>query len=226
MRVSFILVDPVVPENVGFCARGLTTMGFHDLRIVGKPIHIETGARNTAYGSHELLDKIGVFPSLKEAVMDCELVVGTTAKQRIKRYDPLSPKALKSMLTEKPTDTQIALVFGSETNGLSNDDIELCDLLTTIPLVTTYPSLNLAQAVLVYAYELAERNAPKPEKTPPPERLVGSVKSEANDLLEMLGYDRHAIKKRRILDRLMLLGKNDSELLLGVLKKVRNHFKG
>ena len=220
MYLSFILVHPVVPENVGFCARGLTTMGFADLRIVGEPIHREKGARNTAYGAHDLLNDMQVFGSLNEAIADCNLVVGTTAKQRIKRYDPLSPKALKKNLNAKPTDTRIALVFGSETNGLSNEDIALCDLVTTIPLATTYPSLNLAQAVMVYAYELSGLNNQRLETTSVSDGLMSSLKTEANTVLGQLDYDAQPIKKQRIMDRLVLLGKDDLELSLGVLKRI------
>ncbi len=224
MHISFVLVDPVVPENVGFCARGLTTMGFDDLRIVGQPLHEEKGARNTAYGSHDLLEKVRVFPSLEEAVADCELVVGTTAKIRVKRSDFFDPEGIRQILGEKPQGTKIAVVFGSETNGLDGEDIARCDLLSTIPLKTTYPSLNLAQAVLIYAYELAKDPEVQNEIIAS-NQLISRLKDEATELLNDLDYDRHPINKQRIMDRLMLLGEKDMELVMGVLKKVRRRLK-
>ena len=219
MHITFVLVKPVVPENVGFCARGLKTMGFSDLRIVGEPLHEEQGAKNTAYGSHDLLEEVQSFSMLKEAVADCELVVGTTAKKRLKRYDNLSPEALKTVLSAKPKGLKVALVFGSETNGLSSEDLEHCDLLTTIPLKTAYPSLNLAQAVLVYAYELAKEYEDSTLALPSG-GLTQSLKSEAHELLKDLDYDRQPINKQRILDRLMLLGEKDAELVMGGVEAI------
>ena len=220
MEFSFILVDPAVPENVGFCARGLTTMGFSNLRIVGERLNKEQGARNTAYGSHDLLEKIKVFETLEEAIVGHDLIIGTTAKSRLKRYDYLSPRDLKSSLNQKSSDLRVALVFGSEKNGLSSEHIDKCDLLTTIPLQTDYPSLNLAQAVLIYAYELSESQESKPASQPS-EGLLEAFKTDTSELLKQLGYDRHPIMKRRILDRLMLLGSKDAELLMAVLSKLK-----
>ncbi|MGI9541610.1 MAG: tRNA/rRNA methyltransferase [Cyclobacteriaceae bacterium] len=216
MQIHFILVNPAVPENVGFAARALKTMGFHSLRLVGSDLHNQQGARNTSYQSHDILDQVEVFEDLPAALKDADLTIGTTAKSRVKRYDYLHPKDLERIIEEKEDAIgSIALVFGSEENGLSNQELEQCDLLSTIPMQTSYPSLNLAQSVLLYAYELSGYSQPAvKEATQTSERLQKELKTKGQEILSWLEVDKHPIRYQRMLDRLMQVGKGDAELLL------------
>ena len=216
MQIHYILVNPAVPENVGFAARALKTMGFNSLRLVGSDLHNQQGARNTGYQSHDILDQVAIFEDLPAALKDVDLTIGTTAKSRIKRYDYHHPKELKKIIGEKEdTIGSIALVFGSEENGLSNRDLESCDLLSTIPLKTSYPSLNLAHSVLLYAYELSGYAQPaEKEESTTSERLQKELKNKAAEILHWLEVDQNPIRYQRMMDRLMQAGKTDTELLL------------
>ena len=216
MQLHFVLVHPSVPENVGFAARALKTMGFHSLRIVGAALQDQKGARKTGYQSHDILDQVEVFDSLKAARADIDLTIGTTAKTRIKRYDYHHPKEVKRLIQEKGDAlTSVALVFGSEENGLSNQDLEFCDLISTIPLKISYPSLNLAQSVLLYAYELSGFARPEKKEEPQTsERLQKELKDKAEEILHWLEVDQTPIRYQRFMDRLMMAGKTDAELLL------------
>lgn len=155
MQLAFVLVEPRVPENVGAAARALCTMGFTDLWLVNSDLHTRPEARWLAHGSHHLLDQARIFPD-QQTLRNCvDLLVGTSAKPRHQRRW-CGPGELKQLLTNKGNSvTRAALVFGPEDRGLSNDELALCDLVTGLPMHTSYPSLNLAQAVMVYAWELA-----------------------------------------------------------------------
>ncbi|MBK8972491.1 MAG: tRNA/rRNA methyltransferase [Hahellaceae bacterium] len=156
MRLAFVLVEPKVPENVGAAARALKTMGFHQLWVVNSDAHTHPEAGWVAHGSDDILGGIQVFPHLQAVAEQADLLVGTTAKPRHGLTDWHSPAQLRETLVGKgSTVGQIALIFGREDRGLSNDELALCHLLTGIPLATTFPSLNLAQAVMLYAWELS-----------------------------------------------------------------------
>ncbi|MDN5204726.1 TrmH family RNA methyltransferase [Fulvivirgaceae bacterium BMA10] len=220
IKIIFILVEPAVPENVGFSARALKTMGFDALRLVNASLHNTKGARNTGYASHDVLDNVQVFKDLPSALDGIDLVVGTSAKQRVTRYDYLHPKNLKKVLDKKGQSLSVVgIVFGSEENGLSKKDLSHCDLISSIPLSVPYPSLNLAQSVLLYAYELSEfSNIQETITDPASSGTQQALKTSAIEMLQWLGFSRHPILFKRILDRLMLIGKDDMQLCLSFLK--------
>jgi tRNA/rRNA methyltransferase len=157
MEICFILVRPAVPENVGATARALKTMGFDRLRIVGSDAHREKPARILAHASTELLDNAQAFANLEAALADVDFAIGTSAKARHEKRYSLSPAELREAIVTKGASVQrVAIVFGCEESGLSNEELARCDALSTIPLATTYPSLNLAQSAMLYAYELSQ----------------------------------------------------------------------
>jgi tRNA/rRNA methyltransferase len=157
MDIIFILVRPAVPENIGAAARALKTMGFSRLRIVGSTAHREKPARILAHASTELLDNAEEFSDLAAALVDIDFSIATSAKDRHDRRYSFLPPELRANLMEKQNVVQrAAIVFGCEESGLSNSELALCDALSSIPLATSYPSLNLAQAVMLYAYELSQ----------------------------------------------------------------------
>lgn len=156
MHLAFVLVEPKVPENIGAAARALKTMGFAQLWIVNSDAHRQPEARWVAHGSDDILDAVDYFPDLPAVRHRADMLIGTSAKARHGRRALHSPQQLHKILTNKPGSlNQVALVFGREDRGLSNEELALCDLVTGIPLAVTYPSLNLGQAVMLYAYELS-----------------------------------------------------------------------
>ncbi|MFT3929512.1 MAG: tRNA/rRNA methyltransferase [Spongiibacteraceae bacterium] len=158
--IIFILVKPAVPENVGAAARALKTMGFSRLRIVGSDAHREKPARILAHASNDILDSAETFPDLAAALADIDFSIGTSAKSRHERRYQLSPAETRAAIENKSALLKrVAIVFGCEESGLSNAELALCDALSSIPLAVEYPSLNLSQAVMLYAYELAGLHA-------------------------------------------------------------------
>ncbi len=221
MHYHFILVNPARGENVGFAARAIKTMGFSSLRIVGEPLQDTSAARKTAYGAHDVLDEITTFQSLSEALTDLDLTIGTTSKKRIKRYDYHTPGQIAELLHNKCGIIQnVGILFGSEESGLTTEDLEYCDLISTIPLATRYPSLNLAQSVLIYAWELYNSDRLNIDEQAN-HKLQAVLKKEMDQLLLQLGFDQRPLMQQRIMDRVMLLNSDDSELLMAILNKLK-----
>ncbi len=217
-ELIFVLVEPRTPENVGAAARALKTMGFTQLRLVN-PCEYQTGAAQwLAHGSHDILAGASVFSSLAAATVDCDLKVGTTAKLRHQRYTVLTPTQLRENLHDKQDTVQrVALVFGREDTGLSNDETDLCELLSTVPLAQAQPSINLAQAVMIYAYELS-LNAAVSRYTPP--TVVGewaTLRQRVEACLAAQQIDDEKILQW-IDERLPLLASRDIRLLHRLLK--------
>ncbi len=156
MHLSIVLVAPARAENIGAAACAMKTMGFTDLRIVDSTAHLEPAARWVAHGSGDILDNITTYATLADALHDISFTVATTARSRAKFHYYATPAELVPMLSEKSQWLdKAALVFGREDSGLTNEELELADVLTGAPMVADYPSLNLGQAVMVYCYQLA-----------------------------------------------------------------------
>ena len=157
MHVAFVLVEPGETRNIGAAARAMHTMGYHDLRLVRPEAdHLHEHARALAHGSQSVLEAATVYDTLAEALHGTDLACATTARHRLRKYYYLSVRDLPQALAEKgPSLQRLAVVFGSERSGLKAEDVDLCDLVTTIPQHQAHPSLNLAQAVMVYSYTLS-----------------------------------------------------------------------
>ncbi|TVR70055.1 MAG: tRNA/rRNA methyltransferase [Spirochaetaceae bacterium] len=222
--ISIVLVEPARGGNVGAAARAMKTMGFTDLRIVGTgPDQWNIGeARAFAHGSSDVLDGAGLHGSLEEALEDRDLVVGTTARRRGKRDDYYEPPQLREMLGAGLRGERIALVFGREESGLSNEELDLCHITTAIPMRAAYPSLNLAQAVMVYCYELSSLrfHAHRLEHGVPEEATMSVLHRRASETLLWLGFDPGRALYRRILERIGAATRTDAHLMLSVIKAI------
>ncbi|WP_123387972.1 RNA methyltransferase [Paraburkholderia sp.] len=153
----FVLVEPSHPGNVGAAARALKTMGFSRLVLVAPRVpHVQSDpeAIAMASGADDVLAGAHVVPTLADALNGVQWSVALTARSR--EYGPpqLAPRAAAAQAREHAVHGDIALVFGNERTGLSNEDVERCSALAHIPANPAYSSLNLAQAVQVLAYEL------------------------------------------------------------------------
>jgi tRNA (cytidine32/uridine32-2'-O)-methyltransferase len=186
-EATFVLVRPSRPSNVAAACRALKNMGMRSLRLVSPPpdLHEETH-RALAYGAWDVLDGARTCASLAEAVADTHLVVGTSGRASA---EAVAPRALAEIVSGRPSD-RVALVFGPEASGLRNDELALCHLTVRIPSDPECPSLNLAQAVLVVAYELRvaalARASASPETTTPEPAAVGEVEAALRDLQRVL----------------------------------------
>lgn len=228
MQTVFVLVGTKHPANLGAAARALKTMGFAQLRLVApcayrQPPDPVTGDRGPAYQlamySHDILDTASVHATLADAVADCDLVVGSTAKLRHHRHSVLTPPQLKAQLVDKaPLLDRVALVFGPEDTGLTNEHLDACQLLTTVPLAAPQPSINLAQAVMVYAYALSElpalaRFAPDAEGT-----SYTAAVQEIRRVADTLGASTDARLTAWLEERVPLLPARDLRMLFNLLK--------
>ena len=227
MRIHFILSHPAVPENIGFACRAMKTMGFDDLILINPVDHLDQKALKTAYASHDVLKSARICSNLSEAVEGMDLVLGTTAKNRVNRHDYYTPTELDQVLKSKvEVVTNVALVFGSEKNGLSNQEVELCDLLTTVPLNTKHPSLNLAQAVMIYAYELSQTDLTQRTTGATNDTMEHQkqLKSRAVELLDYLEVSKQHSLYQRLKDRLMSASAEDTSLLLSLSRFLKRKF--
>jgi len=223
MEICYILYKPAVPGNVGAAARALKTMGFSCLRLIEPCDHLGEEARMLAHGSHDILEQAGVFGSFEEAVSDLDLVVCTTAKARTAKQDYHASRDLRAILQEKERHLQkVGILFGTEESGLPNSLVLRSDLAMTIPMHAPYPSLNLAQSVMVTAYELSPLNRilkPGARKIKSDEGW-GELKKQSRILLGEAGIREGTPLYHRIMERLSLAGPTDIPLLLSVVKRI------
>ena len=220
MDFIFILVEPAVPENIGASARALKTMGFNQLRLVNPCDFRNIEAKKLAHGSYEILENALVFNSLSEATKDCHFTIGTSAKHRRVKHDYYQVTEIADLIKSKENIiSEVGIVFGSEEHGLENEELKSCDILSYIPLKTVYPSLNLAQAVMVYAYELSGINLfNQSEKNEREEDEFRNLKKKVSDFLKRNQIDRNQVLYNRILERLSLLKEEDIHLLHSIYK--------
>jgi len=153
-RIRFVLVGTQHPGNMGAAARAMKTMGLSRLVLVapGKPLDDEAFRRSA--GAEDVLGDAPVVATLAEAVADCTLVLGCTARARRVQLEELLPAvAAQRALAKAAEPAEVAFVFGRERTGLTNEELQLCHLAVHIPSNPDFSSLNLAAAVQVLAYE-------------------------------------------------------------------------
>ncbi|HJY80502.1 MAG TPA: RNA methyltransferase [Candidatus Binatia bacterium] len=153
-NLRIVLVRPRYSGNIGAVARAMRNMGINDLALVNPPRLRRRAADTMAVHARNVLDTMHVHPSLRAAVADCGLVIGTTCRPGLYRDGALPPRALAPHIVAAAEANRVALVFGPEDSGLANDDLRLCHRLATIPSDPVYPSLNVAQAALLCCYEV------------------------------------------------------------------------
>lgn len=215
MRLPVILVSPARAENIGAAARAMKTMGFSELRIVDSQAHLEPATRWVAHGSGDIIDNIQVYPDLAAALADVDFTVATTARSRARFHYYATPQELLPLLTEKRQWMKtIALVFGREDSGLTNEELALADVLTGVPMVSDYPSLNLGQAVMVYCYQLASLMQSAPEMPVNEEReSLNALHGRFDLLLKRLAVNDDQKLADWLHQRLGLLTQRDTAML-------------
>lgn len=153
-QVKVVLVGTSHPGNIGSVARAMKTMGLSQLVLVDPQTEIDDKSVALAAGAADLLSKVVILDSLAEAVAECGLVIGTSARSRTLPWPMLDPRqAGEKVLAELPK-YPVAMVFGRENSGLSNDELQLCQYHVCIPANPDYSSLNLAMAVQTISYEI------------------------------------------------------------------------
>ena len=233
-----MLVSTRNPLNIGAAARAMSNLGFQCLRVVN-PYEASFREARSAVGAAPLLAKAEEYSSVAEAVADCSLVIGTTAVGKRELHHPLRLLQEAAPLIRKRlrAGSRVALLFGSEKRGLSNDDFSHCHWLMHIPTREEHTSMNLGQAVAVCLYELARRTAKTSNRTkskttsktketqPATAGELERITTMLIDALRASGYlgERSIAAKeekiRRMVRRLEL-SSADAELWLGMLRQM------
>ena len=233
-RLCVVLVSTRNPLNIGAAARAMSNLGFLHLRVVN-PYEASFREARSAVGAAPLLARAEQFSSVAEAVADCSLVIGTTAAANRELHHPLRLLQDAGPLIRKRLSTggRVALLFGSEKRGLSNDDFSHCHWLVHIPTREEHTSMNLGQAVAVCLYELARSPAKtrnrtgskamsrteKPAASAELERIT-TMLIEALHASGYLGERAIAAKEEKVrrMVRRLELSSADAEMWLGMLR--------
>jgi tRNA (cytidine32/uridine32-2'-O)-methyltransferase len=152
--VRIVLVATSHPGNIGAAARAMKNMGLSELVLVRPESYPHADATTRASAADDVLRSACVHARLEDAISDCGLVVGTSARQRHLPWTLIEPRECARTVISAASRSAVAIVFGAERAGLTNDELALCNLLVTIPTAPGYSSLNVAMAVQILAYEL------------------------------------------------------------------------
>jgi TrmH family RNA methyltransferase len=162
MSIRIVLVGTTHPGNIGAAARAMKNMGVTDLALVNPRYFPDKEATARASGADDLLQQAKVAENLGDVIADCVYVVGASARSRAISWPCLEPKDCAARLVAENARGPVAAIFGTENSGLSNEDLDHCDALLTIPTNPEFSSLNLAMAVQVLTYELCAAQSEKP----------------------------------------------------------------
>lgn len=197
MRLSdiyMVLCRPAESGNIGAVCRAMKNMGLSSLRIVSPETEIDEDVlRIRAIHAADIWDKAEHFLTLKDAVADCSLVVGTTRRRGKKRKNiTVTPGELAQILKPKPG--KAAVVFGNERTGLDSDELAQCTIASHIPVSEAFPSLNLSHAVQIYAYELfcALERGQGGRWVPLDTEKLCMLASDMADALQSIGFYKQA----------------------------------
>jgi len=152
-NIRVVLVNTTHPGNIGAAARAMKTMGLRSLYLVAPKRFPDVEATAMAAGAEDVLQQAIVVNTLQEAIADCQLVVATSARSRARPWPMLTPRELGEKVNVEKQH-EIAIVFGRESSGLSNEELQLAHFHVQIPSAKDYGSLNVAQAVQVLCYEI------------------------------------------------------------------------
>ncbi|MBI4843934.1 MAG: RNA methyltransferase [Nitrospirae bacterium] len=241
-NIHFVLVEPLEPGNIGASARAVKNMGFKNLCLVNPPVEFRTDARKFARNALDILEPAKVYDSLADAVGDKTFIAGTTRRKGLRRGIMLPAAAGAIEIANMATRNKVAILFGRESKGLYNNEIDECAFMLNIPSSEEQPSLNLSQAVLIIAYELSKcaadahdhavkkkrfDNTALPEELLPHEK-VSPLYEKIAGILEIMEYapkgERELLKKtvtnlKRFIGRSGLTEK-ELNMLLGFCAKV------
>lgn len=229
-NLRVVLVAPRNPLNIGAAARAMSNFGFTDMRLVN-PYEVAFQEAKSAVKSQYILERAQVFATVAEAVADCSLVVGSTSVGNRDLHVPLYRLETAGQLLNEAREAQnVALLFGSEKFGLSNDDMSHCHWLYRIPAREEHGSMNLGQAVAVTLYELKREGAAAALRFEAAPKAEGAEFERVAQLLYKVltdsGYiperttESAEIKLRQLVLRLGIPA-SDAKTWLGILRQIQ-----
>jgi TrmH family RNA methyltransferase len=171
-NVCVVLVEPQNPVNIAAVVRAMKNMGVQQLRLVDPVEYDPSRVERVAHDTRDIVSQVRHFETLDAAIADCVFAAGFTARRRKAKWKLVSPREVAAPMIAAASDGPVALFFGREDHGLSNESLDRAHAVVTIP-TSDHPSLNLAQAVLIALYELhlaadASRVLAPPRKDAPP----------------------------------------------------------
>ncbi len=230
MGIRIVLVGTTHPGNIGAVARAMKNMGLEDLVLVAPRYFPHPDASARASGADDLLDNARVVKSLADAVEDCIFVAGASARSRSINWPCLDARDAASRAIAESSRGNVALVFGPEKSGLSNEDLDHCQALLSIPTNPDFSSLNLAMAVQVVTYEIRAQQAgrPAPFESDVPPATSGAMEhffGELEALLLGTGFldpenPRHLMRRLRRLFVRAGPDQNEINILNGILTSI------
>jgi tRNA (cytidine32/uridine32-2'-O)-methyltransferase len=234
-NVRVVLVNTTHPGNIGACARAMKTMGITDLVLVN-PLHFpHEEAVALAAGAADLLETARIVPTLEDAIADCGLILGTSAQSRHLPWPMLSPREMGAAVHEARVTQPVALVFGRERDGLSNEELQLCHYHVQIPTHPSCRCLNVSQAVQVLCYEVMMSAQTKivfaTDDTPlATGEQMDRLFEHLEETLEQTGFldprsPKMLIPRLRRLFMKAHLDQNEMNILRGVLSSVDSSLK-
>ncbi|MCL6416454.1 tRNA (cytosine(32)/uridine(32)-2'-O)-methyltransferase TrmJ [Aestuariirhabdus sp. Z084] len=232
-NVRIVLINTFHPGNIGSAARAMKTMGLSHLYLVDPEQHPSPQSESMAAGAKDVLAGATVVGTLQEAIADCSVVIGTSARSRSLSLPQLSARQCGEQVAREATSNQVALVFGRETMGLHNDEIQQCNYHVYIPANPEYPVLNLAAAVQLLSYELYIASCdfstdaqPAPEL--PENRELTYFYEHLEQTLEKVGFiianhpGQTMAKLRRLFNRARP-EKTELNILRGILSRIQQN---
>jgi tRNA (cytidine32/uridine32-2'-O)-methyltransferase len=231
LSIRIVLVGTTHPGNIGAAARAMKNMGLHELVLVNPKHFPHEDATARASGAEDLLESATVVDTLDAAIADCCYVAGASARSRTIGWPSMMPRDCAARLVQESTQGPVAVIFGPEKSGLSNDDLDRCHTLLTIPTDPGFSSLNLAMAVQVISYELRLAQMNPQTEDPLPEAPLASAEELENfyvhleKVLTSSGFldpanPRHLMRRLRRLFARALPDRNEINILRGILTAV------
>jgi len=154
-NIVIVLSHTTEPGNIGASCRAMKTMGLRHLRLINPLNPRGRSARALAHGAEDVLEAAEIVTDFEASIHDIIVVAGTTCRPRtLRKYALLTPSELARRLVDHSREGKVALLFGSERIGLTNEETEVCRYLSAVDMAAPQPSLNLAQAVMLYAWEI------------------------------------------------------------------------
>jgi len=229
--IRIVLVDASHPGNIGAVARAMKNMGLAQLVLVRPKQFPHEEATVRASAAADLLQAARVCDDIVEAVGDCGLVIGTSARPRAANWTVLDPAAAAALAVEQAASRPVAILFGGERNGLSNEDLSACHALMTVPANPEYESLNLAQAVQIVSWEIRKATGAQvrrlpPESAPASGAQMAHLRAHLEAVLPQLGFqdERNVANLVTRIERLLARAVPDEkevQILRGVLTAVQ-----
>ena len=236
-NVKIVLVNTTHPGNIGASARAMKTMGLERLALVSPKRFPSAECTARAAGADDILARARVFSSLEEAVADCGLVFGTSARSRSIAWPEVTPETAAAQIINQ-IGAGAAILFGRESSGLSNEELDVCHAMIRIPTNEDFSSLNIASAVQILCYEVSKQYLVREQtvtagdnpEDPATAQQMEHLYEHLRQTLVDIGY-LDPEKPRRLMRRIKRLfnrarpDSNEYNILRGILTAVRNAAK-